>query len=93
MRLSEKNGYALMYHSDWLISSLVYFFCSSGSAIQDQLRRWEGEAKVSPGTIPGGGSGCSGTKAAISAAVVRLKLLLLPGLSGGGHKRPIQLLE
>jgi hypothetical protein len=71
-------------------------FKLKGAAVLEQLRSWETGAPVSrphAGMLPGGGSGCQGTRASMTVAADRVRCLLLgtgAKKSGGGtSERPI----
>jgi hypothetical protein len=74
-------------------------FKLKSATLHEQLRRWEAEAPVAKpplGALPGGGSGCAGTRASTATAAERVRGLLLGGASllkvksgGGTSERPI----
>ena len=73
-------------------------FKLKGAAVLEQLRRWEADAPAARpggGSLPGGGSGCAGTRGSTTSAAERVRGLLLGAgakkAGGGTSKRPIVL--
>mmetsp|Transcript_73771 Transcript_73771/g.210372 ORF Transcript_73771/g.210372 Transcript_73771/m.210372 type:complete len:134 (+) Transcript_73771:1341-1742(+) len=69
-------------------------FKLKGGKIHAQLDRWSAEAPASSATsgLPGGGSGCHGTRNGVLGACSDVRFLMSSGVSGssaGGKNRPI----